>query len=110
MNDVVLEDFSGSDQVIVVTQLRETIEAMKKQMQAKDQLILQKDQKITELKAEHFQTEKELRTRIQTIQKESSESIESLQTKNRELQKKVLTLGKNSKKISSSVYSSTPPI
>nr|KAG5700246.1 hypothetical protein BaRGS_007619 [Batillaria attramentaria] len=91
-------DTNNSDNVILITQLREQIESLKKQLTVKDAQLLEKDKKITELKAENYEAEKDARQRIQTLQRQHEEAIGNLQVKNRELQRQVTKLSKNVKK------------
>lgn len=90
-------DVDGSEHLVSITQLNDSIELLKKQMQSKDLQLIQKDQKITELKAEHFEQEKHMRTKIQTMQNQHDQSVEILQEKIRDLQKKLALNAKNSK-------------
>ncbi|ESO11692.1 hypothetical protein HELRODRAFT_71540 [Helobdella robusta] len=72
-------DFGSGEHMTTITQLKETIESLKRQLQAKDQVILQKDQKITELKAHQFETEKEMRSKVLQLQKGHDETVENMQ-------------------------------
>jgi len=87
-------DLVSSDHMIAVTQLREQMAALQKQVQAKDQLLLAKDKLTTDLKAQKLSSEKELRTKIQNLQKQHKDQVEALQTKLKLMQKKVATLSK----------------
>ncbi|KAL3884056.1 hypothetical protein ACJMK2_030279 [Sinanodonta woodiana] len=91
-------DPNSSEHVIAITQLQEQLEILKKQLQAKDAQLLEKDKKITELKAHSYETDKDFRTKITNLQKLHSEAIESMQVKNRELLNQVKTLSKGKKK------------
>lgn len=53
---------------------------------------------ITELKANHFTTEQELRNRMNTNQKDYDKKVEMLHGKIKSLQKEVATLSKSGKK------------
>ena len=41
-----LNDFSGTDNLVAITQLREEVESLKKQLQSKDQQILDREKKV----------------------------------------------------------------
>ncbi|PVD29150.1 hypothetical protein C0Q70_11747 [Pomacea canaliculata] len=98
VSDAGVVDTGTSDNVILITQLREQIESLKKQISAKDAQLLEKDKKITELKAEHYEAEKDARLKVQNLQKQHEETINNLQIKNRELQRQVTKLSKGVKK------------
>ncbi|XP_067137722.1 protein FAM76A [Centruroides vittatus] len=106
-NDSALMDPNSSDHVVAVTQLREQIALLQKQLGQKDQQLLAKDIQMAELKAQHSGIEKELRLKIQTIQKQHSEQLEELQIKTRTLQKQVATLSKANKKVNADSPSTT---
>ena len=44
-------DFGGTDNMIVITQLKEEVQALKKQLTAKEQQILERDKKVSRLNA-----------------------------------------------------------
>ena len=46
MSDAGMLDTNSSDNVILITQLREQIESLKKQLQGKDAQLLEKDKKV----------------------------------------------------------------
>ncbi|KAL8586639.1 hypothetical protein ACOMHN_040147 [Nucella lapillus] len=98
VSDAGVVDTSTSENVILITQLREQIESLKKQLQAKDAQLLEKDRKVNELKAENYEAEKEARLKLQNLQKQHEDAINNLQTKNRELQRQVTKLSKGVKK------------
>ncbi|KAL5010233.1 hypothetical protein ScPMuIL_012538 [Solemya velum] len=99
-------DPNSSDHLIAMTQLQEQLEATKKQVTSKEQQLLEKDKKITELKALQYEYEKVHRSKIQSMQKMHSTAIENLQIKNRELLKQVKTLSKG-KKLATIISSSS---
>ncbi|KAJ9597815.1 hypothetical protein L9F63_011310 [Diploptera punctata] len=88
-------DPNSSDHVVAVTELKEQIASLQKQLNQKDSQLLSKDKMITELKAKHFTVESELRNKIQ---KEHENKVESLSIKIKSLQKEVATLSKSGKK------------
>uniref|UniRef100_T1IY25 Protein FAM76A n=1 Tax=Strigamia maritima TaxID=126957 RepID=T1IY25_STRMM len=92
-------DPNSSDHMVAVTQLREQIASLQKQLSQKDQQLLSKDKLITELKAQQFSAEKELRNKLTALQKESSDSSDELKNKIRQLSKQVASLSRlNNKK------------
>ncbi|KAK0045552.1 protein FAM76A [Biomphalaria pfeifferi] len=92
-------DTATSENVILITQLREQIESLKKQMSNKDQQLLEKDKKITELKAQMYESDKEFRSKVQAMQRGHATAIETLQIKNRELTRQVSSLTKSKKSV-----------
>lgn len=95
-------DTATSENVILITQLREQIESLKKQMSGKDQQLLEKDKKITELKAQMYESDKEFRSKVQAMQRGHATAIEALQIKNRELTRQVSSLTKSKKSVETS--------
>jgi len=91
-NEGVGVDTMASENVILISQLREQIDATKKQMGGKDQQLMEKDKRIAELKSEIFETSKATRTKELTMMKSYSSEIEILQNKNRELSGQVKSL------------------
>ena len=53
--------------------------AMKRKLQQKEQMLIEKEKQLTELKAEKWEKDKEQRQRISAIQKESMERLKLLQ-------------------------------
>ncbi|GAB6032509.1 hypothetical protein CHUAL_011405 [Chamberlinius hualienensis] len=90
-------DLTSSDHLVAVTQLREQIAVLQKQLQAKDQQLIAKDRTMTELKATHHNTERELRNKMQQQLKQHSEAVEGLQNKLKTYQKQVASLSKGKK-------------
>ncbi|XP_005097143.1 protein FAM76B [Aplysia californica] len=90
-------DTATSENVILITQLREQIESLKKLMNGKDQQLLEKDKKITELKAQMYELDKDFRAKNQASIRSHATSIENLQIKNRELTRQVASLSKGKK-------------
>ncbi|XP_049793484.1 protein FAM76A isoform X1 [Schistocerca nitens] len=91
-------DPNSSDHVVAMTQLKEQIASLQKQLTQKDALLLSKDKQMTELKAKHFTTESELRNKMKTMQKEHDNKVEQLLLKVKSLQKEVATLSKSTKR------------
>ncbi|KAH3809383.1 protein FAM76B-like [Dreissena polymorpha] len=81
-------DPNSSEHIIAINRLQEQLDNMKKQLSMKDQQLLEKDKKITEIKAAQYESEKSFRTKLTDLSKKSSETIETLQSKNRDLEKK----------------------
>ncbi|CAH1229015.1 FAM76A [Branchiostoma lanceolatum] len=102
-----LADITSTDQMIAMTQLREEVASLKKQIEQKDKLLLEKEKKITELKAGQWETEKEMRNKIQNMQKNHQEAVESLQTKNRDLQKQISQLSSKKPKAPTAASAAT---
>ncbi|RUS77610.1 hypothetical protein EGW08_014631 [Elysia chlorotica] len=97
-------DSANSENVILITQLREQIESLKKQVASRDQQLLEKEKKITELKANMYETDKEFRLKIHNIQQSNNTVTENLQTKVRELTRQVSSLTKGKKSSDTSSY------
>lgn len=88
----------GSESVIMVTQLRGQLESLKRQLQEKERNIIDRDKKITELKAQNASYEMKMRKKIETVQQQSQEIVNGLKEKNRELTQQISKLSKPSKK------------
>lgn len=97
-NDNILVDPNSTDHMVALTQLREQIASLQKQLGQKDQQLLSKDKMIAELKAKIFSSDKEMRTKVQGINKEHTDQVQELQLKLRSMQKQVATLTKQNKK------------
>lgn len=54
---------------------------MKRKLQQKDQMLIDKEKQFTELKAEKWEKDKEQRQKISKIQKESMERLKLIQVK-----------------------------
>ncbi|KAJ8870115.1 hypothetical protein PR048_029127 [Dryococelus australis] len=93
-----IHDPNSSDHVVAMTQLREQIASLQKQLGQKDSQLLTKDKQITELKAKHFTVENELRNKMKTTQKDHDSKVEMLHVKIKNLQKEVATLSKSTKR------------
>ncbi|CAH1369577.1 hypothetical protein MTP99_011000 [Tenebrio molitor] len=91
-------DPNSSDHVVAMTQLKEKIASLQKQLSMKDAQLLNKDKMITELKAKHFTTESELRTKMKNCQKECDDKVEALNKRITSLLKEVASLSKTAKK------------
>lgn len=89
-----LIDTGLPDQVVEVTRLREQVAQLKKSLDEKDRQILDKEKKLTEMKAEQFRLENEMRTKVAQSQKQHEDIISDLQARNRELQKQVSQLSR----------------
>jgi len=90
-------DLNSSDHVIALTQLREEVASLKRTLTTKDALILEKDKRIAELKAENLTKERDLRGRYASLEKKTGETIKDLQNTNLELRKSVLQLTRQCK-------------
>lgn len=89
-------DPNSSDHVVAMTQLKEQIASLQKQLSQKDTQLLSKDKMITELKAKHFTTEAELRTKMQQTQKEFDAKVQMYNGRIQALLKEVAGLSKQS--------------
>lgn len=85
-----------SDHMAKLTELKEQVASLKKQLQQKEQILIEKEKKITELKAEHWEKEKDFRQKTVNLQKEQVEKLELLTVDNRSLRRQVATLTKSS--------------
>nr|XP_054752845.1 protein FAM76A-like [Lytechinus pictus] len=95
--DMTFIDPGNTDHMVAMTQLREQVASLKKVLAEKEKAILEKDKKLTEVKAIQMQIEKDLRAKLQTLQKEHQDTVDDLQAKNRALTKQVAQLSKTSK-------------
>lgn len=91
-------DTSTSDHVVAMHQLKDRIATLEKQLTVKDQQMLTKEKQAAETKAQYGIVERELRLKIQSMQKSHGDTVEELQSKVRVLQKQVITLSKSNKK------------
>ncbi|XP_043385209.1 protein FAM76B isoform X2 [Chelonia mydas] len=90
-------DSGGTDNFVLISQLKEEVMSLKRLLQQRDQTILEKDKKLTELKADFQYQESNLRTKMNSMEKAHKETVEQLQAKNRELLKQVAALSKGKK-------------
>ncbi|KAJ8268167.1 hypothetical protein COCON_G00133390 [Conger conger] len=90
-------DSPGTDHFVIITQLKEEVASLKKVLHQKDQLILDKEKKITELRAEFQYQESQMRTKMNQMEKTHKDLVEQLQARNRELMKQVAALSKGKK-------------
>ncbi|KAK5646488.1 hypothetical protein RI129_004952 [Pyrocoelia pectoralis] len=91
-------DPNSSDHVVAMTQLKEQIASLQKQLSIKDSQLLGKDKLITELKAKHFTTENELRNKMKTAQKEHDDKCQQLNVRIQSLLKEIAILSKINKR------------
>ncbi|CAL1285716.1 unnamed protein product [Larinioides sclopetarius] len=94
-----LLDTGTSDHVVAMHQLKDQIASLQKQLLVKDQQMLAREKQAGEAKAQHGIIERELRLKIQSMTKSHNDLVEELQSKVRVLQKQVITLSKNQKKV-----------
>ncbi|XP_077596430.1 protein FAM76B isoform X2 [Stigmatopora nigra] len=90
-------DSGGTDNFILISQLKEEVMSLKRMLQQRDQTILDKERKLTELKADFQYQESSMRVKMNTMEKAHKESMEQQQGKNRELMKQVAALSKGKK-------------
>ncbi|XP_029374905.1 protein FAM76B isoform X5 [Echeneis naucrates] len=90
-------DSGGTDNFILISQLKEEVMSLKRLLQQRDQTILEKDRKLTELKADFQYQESNMRVKMNQMEKSHKEAMEQQQAKNRELMKQVAALSKGKK-------------
>ncbi|XP_030637866.1 protein FAM76B isoform X5 [Chanos chanos] len=90
-------DSGGTDNFILISQLKEEVMSLKRLLQQRDQTILEKDRKLTELKADFQYQESNMRLKMNNMEKAHKEAMEQQQAKNRELMKQVAALSKGKK-------------
>uniref|UniRef100_A0A8C0CTL0 Protein FAM76A n=1 Tax=Balaenoptera musculus TaxID=9771 RepID=A0A8C0CTL0_BALMU len=90
-------DSPGTDHSVIIAQLKEEVATQKKMLHQKDQMILEKEKKVTELKADFRYQESQMRAKMNQMEKTHKEVTEQLQAKNRELLKQAAALSKNKK-------------
>ncbi|XP_041088475.1 protein FAM76B isoform X2 [Polyodon spathula] len=90
-------DSGGTDNFILISQLKEEVMSLKRLLQQRDQTILEKDKKLTELKADFQYQESNMRTKMNNMEKAHKEAMEAQQAKNRDLLKQVAALSKGKK-------------
>ncbi|XP_037835026.1 protein FAM76B isoform X1 [Kryptolebias marmoratus] len=90
-------DSGGTDNFILISQLKEEVMSLKRLLQQRDQTILEKDRKLTELKADFQYQESNMRVKMNQMEKSHKEAMEQQQGKNRELMKQVAALSKGKK-------------
>lgn len=83
-----------SDHVVAMTQLREEIASLQRQLQLKNQQMLGKDKEICELKAKNMRNEQDIRRKMNEKQKTHDSKVETLQGRIRSLSKEVAGLSK----------------
>lgn len=93
-----LLDTGTSDHVVAMHQLKDQIAQLQKQLQVKDKQMLAQEKQAAEAKCQHGILERELRLKILAMQKTHGDLVEDLQSKNRVLQKQVITLSRANKK------------
>ncbi|XP_048454215.1 protein FAM76B isoform X5 [Rhincodon typus] len=90
-------DSGGTDNFVIINQLKEEVMSLKRLLQQKEQTILERDKKLTELKADFQYQESNLRAKMNNMEKAHKDAVEQLQAKNRELLKQVAALSKGKK-------------
>ncbi|XP_063059925.1 protein FAM76B isoform X2 [Engraulis encrasicolus] len=90
-------DSGGTDNFILISQLKEEVMGLKRLLQQRDQTILEKDRKLTELKADFQYQESNMRVKMNNMEKAHKEAMEQQVSKNRELMKQVAALSKGKK-------------
>ncbi|XP_038937755.1 protein FAM76B isoform X6 [Rattus norvegicus] len=72
-------DSGGTDNFVLISQLKEEVMSLKRLLQQRDQTILEKDKKLTELKADFQYQESNLRAKMNSMEKAHKETVEQLQ-------------------------------
>nr|CAD7444024.1 unnamed protein product [Timema bartmani]CAD7458953.1 unnamed protein product [Timema tahoe] len=89
-----IHDPNSSDHVVAMTQLRDRIASLQRAISLKDNMLLTKDKLITELKAKHFTSENELRSKMKSNMNDHEKKHEILSQRIKTLQKQVASLSK----------------
>ncbi|XP_045114569.1 protein FAM76A-like isoform X1 [Portunus trituberculatus] len=92
------DDPGTADQLVLITQLREQIAHLEKQLSGKDAQLLAKEKQMTELKASQFTIEQELRQKMKNVSREFDSKVEILQKKIREQTREIALLNRGKKK------------
>ncbi|XP_076046556.1 protein FAM76A-like isoform X2 [Oratosquilla oratoria] len=87
----------NTDQLVLITQLREKIANLEKQLSIKDQQLIAKERQMTELKASQYTAEQELRTKMKGQIREQESKIELLQKKIKDQGREIAQLNKGKK-------------
>ncbi|XP_045196648.2 protein FAM76B-like [Mercenaria mercenaria] len=112
-------DPNSSEHIIAINRLQEQLDNLKKQLSLKDQQLLEKEKKMTEVKAAQYESDKSFRTKLSELTKKNTEAVETLQAKNRELEKKnrdlskqvtLLSKGKKSSSVLSNSQNNSPSL
>lgn len=91
-------DPGTADHLVLITQLREQIAHLEKQLTGKDAQLLAKEKQMTELKASHFTVEQELRQKMKIVGRDHEAKIDILQKKLRDQSREIAVLMKGKKK------------
>lgn len=71
-------DSPGTDHFVIIAQLKEEVATLKKMLHQKDQMILEKEKKITELKADFQYQESQMRAKMNQMEKTHKEDRKSV--------------------------------
>ncbi|XP_042230299.1 protein FAM76A-like isoform X3 [Homarus americanus] len=91
-------DPGTADQLVLITQLREQIARLEKQLSGKDAQLLAKEKQMTELKACQFTIEQELRQKMKNVSRDFDLKTDILQKKIREQNREIALLNKGKKR------------
>merc|ERR1711935_186494 len=83
-----------TDHMGEITQLKEKIAALEKQINQKDRLLITKDQEITQMKAKLFNEERLIREKMKLMSKAHEEKVTELNVKVRSLQSEISRMKK----------------
>uniref|UniRef100_A0A8B9HH98 Protein FAM76B n=1 Tax=Astyanax mexicanus TaxID=7994 RepID=A0A8B9HH98_ASTMX len=88
-------DSGGTDNFILISQLKEEVMSLKRMLQQRDQTILEKDRKLTELKADFQYQESNMRVKMNNMEKAHKEAMEQQQVRHLYTHCHQLSLGDN---------------
>ncbi|KAG0727548.1 Protein FAM76A [Chionoecetes opilio] len=92
------DDSGTADHLVLITQLRETIARLEKQLLGKDAQMLSKDKQMTELKASQFTIEQELRQKMKIVARDYDSKTDLLLKRIREQTREIALLNRARKK------------
>ncbi|KAG2456863.1 CW15A protein, partial [Polypterus senegalus] len=72
-------DSGGTDNFVLISQLKEEVMSLKRLLQQRDQTILEKERKLTELKADFQYQESNMRVKMNNMEKAHKEAMEQQQ-------------------------------
>lgn len=101
-------DQSASDQANLVNQLKEQVAMLNKKIQIKEKELLSKDQQIADLKSTNAREQRELREKINSMQKQHTEKISEMQAKLVALQRQIASQNKAARPAASAGFVEPP--
>lgn len=106
--DASLLDPSNSEHVIVVTQLKDQINTLQKQVKNKESELLDRDKKIADLKAQLSREDRVWREKFNNQNKSHQEKLTQFQQKLVDLQRQNATLSKNKRNVNAITPNDSP--